>query len=51
MRKRAEEVKFWRDIAQGKAAGDITDTSAAATLVPTVVANQILDQSTKSKLY
>jgi len=42
--KRAEEVKFWRDIAQGKAAGDITDTSAAATLVPTVVANQILDQ-------
>ena len=42
--KREEEVKFWRNIAVGKATGDITDTGTAATLVPSTVANKILDQ-------
>ena len=42
--KQIEEVKFWQSIAQGKAAGDITDTGTAATLVPSSVADKILDQ-------
>ncbi len=42
--KAEEEVKFWQDLAHGKATGDITDTGTAATLIPSTVAKKILDQ-------